>query len=135
MTYPISKIDGLGQQAASKLKALGIRTTAGLLENAATVKARKTLAAKTGISEQQLLDWANIAAFMSLKGVSTAKACLFRAAGVNTVREFALRNPGRLAQAMKDANNKHKLVRVLPSEESVARLIHSAKKLPPKISY
>lgn len=135
MTYPISKIDGLGPQAATKLKALRIRTTKSLLEKAGDAKARKALAMKTGISEQQLLEWANIADCMRVKGISTAKAGLLRAAGVNTVREFALRNPERLAQAMKDANDKRKLVRVLPSEKSVARLIQNARKLPLKISY
>lgn len=135
MTYAISKIDGLGPQAATKLKSLKIRTTEALLEKAGDAKARKALAIKTGISEQQLLEWANIADCMRIKGISTAKAGLLRAAGVNTVREFALRNPERLAQAMKDANDKRKLVRVLPSEKSVARLIQNARKLPLKISY
>ena len=54
MTYPISEIDGLPSFAASKLKSLGIRTTDKLLEAARTVKGRKALAAKTGITEQQL---------------------------------------------------------------------------------
>lgn len=135
MTYPISKIDGLGAQAAAKLKALGIRTTDALLENASSAKARKALAAKTGIGEQQLLAWANMADCMRVKGICTGKAGLLRAAGVNTVREFALRNPERLAQAMKDANEKRKLVRVLPTEKSLERLIQSARKLPIKISY
>jgi hypothetical protein len=49
-SYPISKIDGLGPHAQARLKAQGIRTTAGLLDNASTVKARKALAAKTGLS-------------------------------------------------------------------------------------
>ena len=135
MTYPISKIDGLSAYAAGKLKAQKIRTTKALLEKAGDAKARKALAAKTGITEQQLLEWANIADCMRIKGISTAKAGLLRAAGVTTVREFALRNPERLAQAMKDANDKRKLVRVLPSEKSVARLIQNARKLPLKISY
>jgi hypothetical protein len=64
-----------------------------------------------------------------------AKAELLRAAGVATVREFALRNPARLAQAMADANAKRKLVRVLPSEKSVGELIQRARKLPLKITY
>jgi hypothetical protein len=46
-----------------------------------------------------------------------------------------LRNPARLAQNMKDANSKRKLVRVLPSEKSVGQLIEEARKLPLKISY
>jgi hypothetical protein len=54
---------------------------------------------------------------------------------VTTVREFVHRNPERLAQAMKEANEKRKLVDVLPSEASVKRLIEHARKLPLKISY
>ena len=73
-SYPLSHIEGLGVQAQAKLKAEGIRTTAGLLENASTVKARKALAAKTGLSEQDLLAWANIADCMRIKGMGKAKA-------------------------------------------------------------
>jgi len=135
MTYPISKIDGLTAFAASKFKSAGIRTTEGLLEAARTAKGRKALAAKTGFSEQQLLEWANIADCMRIPGMGKAKAELLRAAGVTTVREFTHRNPARLAQAMKDANSKRKLVQVLPSEHSVGQLIEQARKLPLKISY
>lgn len=135
MSYPISILDGLGPQAQARLKAAGIRTTATLLERASTVKARKALAASTGISEQQLLAWANMADCMRIKGMGKAKAELLRAAGVSTVREFVQRNPERLARAMKDANDARRLVRVLPSEKSVAQLIQNARKLPLKISY
>ena len=123
MTYPISEIDGLSAFTASKLKSLGIRTTEALLEAASTVKGRKALAAKTGISEQQLLEWANFSDYMRIPGMGKAKVGLVRAAGVTTVRELALRNPSRLAQNMKEVNIKRKLVRVLPSEKSVEQLI------------
>jgi predicted RecB family nuclease len=135
MTYPIAKIDGLTAQAAAKLKSVGIRTTEGLLEAARTVKGRKALAAETGLNEQQLLEWANIADCMRIKGMGKARAELLRAAGVTTVREFVHRNPERLAAAMKEANKKRKLVEVLPSETSVKRLIEHARRLPLKISY
>jgi len=135
MTYPISEIEGLSAFAASKLKAQGIRTTAALLEAASTVKGRKALAAKTGISEQQLLEWANVSDYMRIPGMGKAKIGLVRAAGVTTVRELAYRNPGRLAQNMREVNERKKLVRILPSEKSVGDLIAKARKLPPKISY
>jgi len=135
MTYPLSAIDGLSAYAASKLKSLGIRTAEALLEAARTVKGRKELATKTGISEQQLLEWANFSDHMRIPGMGKAKIGLIRAAGVTTVRELGLRNPSRLAQSMKDANIKRKLVRVLPSEKSVEQLIERARKLPQKISY
>lgn len=135
MTYPISDIEGLTPLTATKLKAVGIRTTDALLEAARTVKGRKALSAKTGISEQQLLEWANFSDYMRIPGMGKAKVGLVRAAGVTTVRELALRNPGRLAQHMKEVNTKRKLVRVMPSEKSVEQLIVQARKLQPKISY
>ena len=135
MTYPISEIEGLPAFAANKLKAQGIRTTDALLEAASTVKGRKALAAKTGISEQQLLEWANVSDYMRIPGMGRAKVGLVRAAGVTTVRELAYRNPARLAQSMREANVKKKLVRILPSEKSVGDIIAKAKKLSPKITY
>src|SRR3954464_4484225 len=135
MTYPISEIEGLSAFAANKLKAQGIRTTDALLEAASTVKGRKALSAKTGISEQLLLEWANVSDYMRIPGMGRAKVGLVRAAGVTTVRELAYRNPARLAQNMKEVNTKQKLVRVLPSEKSVEQLIARARKLQPKITY
>ena len=135
MTYPISEIEGMSAFWAAKLKSLGIRTTDALLEAARTVKGRKALAAKTGITEQQLLEWANVSDYMRIPGMGKAKIGLVRAAGVPTVRELALRNPARLAQNMKEINIKRKLVRVLPSEKSVEQLIAQARKLQPKITY
>ena len=135
MTYPLSEIQGLTAYSATKLKSLGIRTTEALLEAARTVKGRKALAAKTGINEQQLLEWANFSDYMRIPGMGKAKVGLVRAAGVPTVRELALRNPARLAQNMKNVNIKRKLVRVMPSEKSVEQLIAQARKLQPKISY
>ena len=135
MTYPLSAIEGLTAYFALKLKSRGIRTAEALLEAARTVKGRKELAAKTGISEQQLLEWANFSDHMRIPGMGKAKIGLIRAAGVTTVRELGLRNPARLAQSMRQANTKRKLVRILPSEKSVEQLIERARKLPPKISY
>ena len=135
MTYPISEIEGLSVFAANKLKAQGIRTTDALLEAASTVKGRKALSAKTGISEQLLLEWANVSDYMRIPGMGRAKVGLVRAAGVTTVRELAYRNPARLAQSMRDANEKKKLLRILPTEKSVGDIIAKAKKLQPKITY
>jgi len=135
MTYPISEIEGLSAFAANKLKAQGIRTTDALLEAASTVKGRKALSAKTGISEQLLLEWANVSDYMRIPGMGRAKVGLVRAAGVTTVRELAYRNPARLAQSMRDANEKKKLLRILPTEKSVGDIIAKAKKLQPKITY
>jgi hypothetical protein len=72
---------------------------------------------------------------MRVKGVSREYAELLAAAGVDTVKELKVRNPGNLAQAMATANRQRKLVRLLPSERVVARWIDNARGLPLKIRY
>jgi hypothetical protein len=135
MTYPITDIEGIGGDAAVILKSVGIRTTARLLEAARSVKGRKLLAAKTGLEERCLLNWANVADRMRIKGVNREYSQLLCAAGVDTVKELKYRNPCNLAKAMAETNKRRKLVRFLPSEKVVARWIDHAKKLPLKITY
>ncbi len=99
MTYPLSEIEGLTAYSASKLKSLGIRTTEALLEAARTVKGRKALAAKTGISEQQLLGMGPIfPSYMRIPGMGKAKVGLVRAAGVTHGARTRAPYPARLAR-------------------------------------
>jgi len=135
MSYPITDIEGINREVAAVLKSAGIRSTNRLLEAARTVKGRKTLAAKTGFDERQLLCWANVADRMRVKGISKEYAELLQAAGVDTVKELKYRNPINLAKAMADANKRRKVVRLLPSEKLVKRWIENAKLLPLKITY
>jgi predicted RecB family nuclease len=135
MSYPITDIDGIDGEAATILKSAGIRSTERLLEAARTVRGRKMLAMKTGFDEKQLLCWANVADRMRIKGIRKEYAELLQAAGVDTVKELKYRNPANLAKAMSDANKKHKMVRLLPSEKVVGNWIENAKKLQLKISY
>jgi predicted flap endonuclease-1-like 5' DNA nuclease len=135
MTYPITEIEGIGPDAATTLKSVGIRTTAKLLEAAKSPKGRLALKLKTGFDERRILAWANMADRMRIKGIGGEYAELLRIVGVDTVKELAYRNPEKLAMAMADANRKRKLVRLLPSARTVGRWIDSAKKLPLKITY
>jgi hypothetical protein len=135
MSYPLTDIDGIDRTVATALKSAGVRSSKSLLDAAATARGRKELAERTGLSEQQLLQWANVAHFMSIRGVSREYADLLQKSGVDTVKELKYRNPAKLVAAMGRANKARKLVRVLPSERRVVRWIDDAKKLPPKISY
>ncbi len=135
MSYPLTDIDGIDDEAVAILKAVGIRSTGRLLESASTLKGRKSLAIKTGFDEKQLLCWANVADRMRIRGISKEYAELLQAAGVDTVKELKFRNPANLAKAMAEANRKRKMVRLLPSEKVVGRWINHAKSLPLKITY
>jgi predicted flap endonuclease-1-like 5' DNA nuclease len=135
MTYAIADLAAIDQDATASLKKAGIRTTARLLETAKDVKGRRKLAEKTGLTEKNILRWANLSDKLRIKGVGEDYANLLQAAGVETVKELKYRNPERLAKAMAEANVRRKLVRVLPSDGAVVRWIEQAKKLPLKISY
>jgi predicted flap endonuclease-1-like 5' DNA nuclease len=135
MSYAIADLQTLDPAAVAQLKAVGIRTTAKLLDRAKDPKGRKQLAERTGFDERCILRWANLADRMRIKGIGEDYAGLLEAAGVDTVKELKYRNPSNLAKAMAAANTKRKLVLLLPSEKSVIRWIEIAKKLPLKISY
>ena len=135
MTYPVSEISDIGPDARGKLKTAGIRTTARLLDAAKSPKGRKQLAEQTGIEEKRILNWANAADRMRIKGIGQEYSDLLQAAGVDTVKELKYRNPGKLAEAMASANAKSKLARVLPSPRAIERWIEQAKRIQLKITY
>jgi hypothetical protein len=135
MPYPIKQLDGPDAEEVERLKSLGIRTTDRLLEEAKSPKGRTLLAAKTGIDRTRILNWANAADRMRIKGMGRGYSCLLQAVGVDTVRELRYRNPENLAKAMADANKKRKVVRFLPSVKLITRWVKQAQELPPKITY
>jgi predicted flap endonuclease-1-like 5' DNA nuclease len=135
LSYPLTAIAGIGPAMTARLKALGIRTTDKLLEASKTARDRKALARKLDTDERTILRWANLADRMRIKGVREPYAELLKDAGVDTVKELKYRNPGRLTQAMAEANAKRKRVRLLPSEKRVGRWIEAAKRLDLKIRY
>lgn len=135
MNYPLAQINGIGPATRLKLKTVGIRTAAKLLEAARTAKGRQMLAEKTDLDPKLLLRLANHIDRMRVKGIGQDYAELLEAVGVVTVHQLAYRSPAKLADAMKKANAERKLVRVLPSAVMIGRWIENAKHLPLKISY
>lgn len=135
MAYPITDIRGIGADTAAILKSEGIRTTVALLRSAKTPKQRLKIAEKLGADEKHVLDWVTAADRMRVRGVGWEYSELLRAAGVKTANELKFRNPQNLVDKMTEANSKRKLVRLLPSVNTVKRWIESAKKLPPVVRY
>ena len=131
----IKGIEGIGETYGEKLKALGIRSKAALLEAGATKKGRAQLAAKSGIGEKLVLEWVNRADLYRVTGIGTQYADLLENAGVDTVVELAGRKAENLVEKMRLVNAEKKLVRQLPALSKVQDWIAQAKKLPRKVSY
>jgi Domain of unknown function (DUF4332) len=135
MAYPITDIRCIGRDTALILRSEGIRTTVGLLHCAKTPKQRLKIAAKVGTDDKCVLDWVTAADRMRVKGVGWEYAELLCAAGVKTVNELKFRNPQKLVERMTQANNRRKLVQLMPSVKVVQRWIENAQNLPPVIRY
>lgn len=129
-------IEGIGEKYANVLKTkAGIRTTEALLKACATPAGRSALAEKTGISPKLILEWANLADLMRIKGVGEEYSDLLEEAGVDTVKELKMRNPANLFQALREINHEKNLVRRLPTQRMVESWVQQAKFLPPILEY
>lgn len=135
MSYKIEDIEGIGPAYAAKLAQAGIKTTGQLLKLCCDKKGRSESAQKTGLSEQQLLKWVNLADLMRVSGVGGEYSELLEAAGVDTVKELRNRNAANLAKKMSEVNAARKLTRAVPSESMIARWITQANSLAPLITH
>ena len=135
MGYKITDIEGIGPAKAEQLAKADISNTDQLLKLCCDAKGRKATSEKTGVSEGQLLKWANMADLMRVSGVGEEYSELLEAAGVDTVKELRNRNADNLAAAMAEVNEQKKLTRTVPSAKVVAKWVDHAKKLDPLISH
>ena len=135
MAKSIEAIEGIGPKYGAKLRTIGCGSPTKLLQDGATRKARKEIAAKAGISESIVLRCVNMADLFRIRGVATRYAELLEAAGVDTVKELRNRRPDNLTAAMRDTNARKRLVRQVPSESMVKKWIAQAKRLKPIVTY
>ena len=129
------KIEGIGENYATKLRMIGINTTDTLLERGRTPQGREEIAKKSGITKTLILEWVNLADLFRIKGVGEEYSDLLEEAGVDTVVELAQRNPDNLYQTVVDLNQKKKLVRKLPTQSQVSDWVKQANKLPRVLEY
>jgi predicted flap endonuclease-1-like 5' DNA nuclease len=127
----LTDVEGIGPANAEKLAQAGIKTPSDLLKEGATSSGRKMISEKTGISTDHLLKWVNRVDLSRVKGIGTQYSDLLEAAGVDTPKELARRNPDHLLETLKKTNEQKKLVRQLPSKSQVEGWISSAKALAP----
>ena len=131
----LTKVEGIGEIYAQKLREAGIATTQALLEKGASPQGRQEIAEKTDISERLILEWINHVDLFRIKGVGEEYSDLLEEAGVDTGPELAQRNAENLYQKLVAVNQEKKLVRQLPGQAQVSDWIEQAKRLPRVITY
>ncbi|KAK8845785.1 hypothetical protein M9Y10_020705 [Tritrichomonas musculus] len=134
-SYKIQLVEGIDKATAKKFIEAGVATSEQLLDTCASPAGRKSFAEKTGVSEQQILTWTNHADLIRIKGVGPHFAELLEAAGVDTVKEFKMRNAANLYTKMEEVNKEKKLCGRLPTQAQLQKMIDQASKMPPKMTY
>jgi len=131
----IEDIEGIGPVYGKKLRDVGVKSVAKLLEVGASPKGREDLAEKAGIDRKLILEWVNHSDLYRIKGVGQEYSDLLEEAGVDTVVEFATRRPDNLHAKILEVNAAKKLVRRPPSAKMVADWVMQAKELPGVVTY
>ena len=130
----ITAIESMEHRDATKLRKAGIRTTEALLKSAATRTGRRRLSRETGLSEADILAWANRADLMRIRGIGSEYADLLEATGVDTIRALRRRNPDRLLEAMTGTNLRRRVIRRLPTDGMVRRWVDEAQEIEPIVA-
>lgn len=129
-------VEGIGPVFAEKLVAAGCRTTDDLLAQGGSRAGRERLAAATGLTTSQILEWVNRADLYRIRGVGSEYSDLLEQAGVDTVVELGHRFAANLVAAFERSMAKRpSTVRRVPSESEVADWIEQAKALPRMVEY
>lgn len=137
----IEAIEGIGKGKGKKLRGAGIASCEKLLVEAGTKKGRKALAAETGLDPKQLLEWANRADLMRVKGIGSQYSDLLEKAGVDTVKELRKRRPDNLTVKMVEINekkikkSKKSIVKRPPSQTMVEAWVTQARDMQPMVSH
>jgi predicted flap endonuclease-1-like 5' DNA nuclease len=131
----IEELEGIGPAFAAKLQEAGIRTVEGLLAAGGARAGRESIAVNIGVEPGRVLEWVNRADLMRINGVGSEYADLLEAAGVDTVKELATRNPANLHAKVVETNDAKKLVRRTPTEADVTKWVTEAKSLPAAVTH
>lgn len=135
MTTPVNELRGIKEEITNKLKDLKISDSDQLLAVSKTPAQRKKLAGEIGLDTQELLRLPNSAYLSRVKGIGGAFSDLLEKAGVDTVKELAIRRADNLHIKITEINDKEALVKNAPSASQVETWIAEAKSLPRGLEY
>ncbi len=114
----------------SALKSRGVHSTDSLLRHASTARARGALSRQTGIPEDLIDEWVNMADLMRVNGLGESYCFLLKAAGVRRLEDLRQARADQLFRAIEGVDNYEKWVGRLPSFRRVRSWIDASRRIP-----
>lgn len=126
----LAQLENIGFKFIEILHKEGIETQEQLLAACCLPNKRLALAQKTGINPKLICKWATQADLARIKGIGEEYAELLECCAIDSVQTLASWRAVKLLPILENKNDKHHLVRNLPSLNQVESWISQAKTLP-----
>ena len=126
---------GLAEDTLRNLEKYGIKKSSHLYERVLTEKDRKELAAKTGISEKEILELAKLSDLTRIQWVNATFARVLYASGYDTVEKVAKADYEKLYRDIKKINAERKLYKGNIGLNDMKICVEAAREVPPEIVY
>jgi hypothetical protein len=133
--FPMKKFRDVDQEYAEKLAEIGVKNVNQMLEAGRTPDSRKSLAGKTGIPLESILELVKLSDLSRIGAVKTIRARLYHDGGVDTVEKMAELEPEELRNLMIDFVERTGFDGIAPLPKEAEYTIESARKLPKIIEY
>lgn len=131
MIYRTTDIHGLGPVQQGKLASVSILNSAHLMTHCGSRSGREEIRRRTGIPEEELRSWTIQAELMRIPSVGPGEAYLLERCGVKNFEDLQHHDAHHLLTAITAANDRERILDVLPSEERVKSWIADSEILSP----
>jgi len=128
--FPVSKFRGVHSDSVDKLASVGIRNVAQMLEAGRTPSDRQTLAEKTGVPPEVILEYVKLSDLARISGTKGIRARLYYDAGVDTLEVLAWWDPVELRAMLIDFVERTDFDGIAPLPKEAASAVATAKRLP-----
>jgi hypothetical protein len=131
----ISEFIGISPETVSKLEKIGIKDTVKLFDNVLTPESRKKLAARTNISESEILELTKLTDLSRIKWVGATFARMLFFVGVDTVEKASSVDYVELHQKINQINKEKNYYKGQIGLHDMKLFVDAAKEVSYEIQY
>jgi hypothetical protein len=126
---------GISPETVSKLEKIGIKDTVKLFDNVLTPESRKELAAKTDISDAEILEMTNLTDLSRIKWVGATFARMLFNVGINTAEKASIADYEELHQKINQINREKNFYKGQIGLHDIKLFVDAAKEVTLEIKY
>jgi hypothetical protein len=131
----IAEFQGISKDVADRLESLGLNNSEKLYEKVLSKAERFELAAKTGISDQVILELTKLCDLSRIKWVGVTFARMLYELGTDNVEKVAAADPIALHAAINRLNKERNIYNGQIGLNDIRILVNEAKSIPPEIEF